>query len=205
MNFQFKQEDNTSNLTDKQKKDLKMGELCSEFGITEERLKEMIEQGKCRNEQQEEPNNAARNRAIVSPIERIESIQQTRSKQGTIDKDTRKRLHKYYKNGPIMKCQICKHKMPFDLPNNHGPYFECVELFPDINNAVLALCPTCAAKYKIFVKSNENMFQKLKDKFNTSMPQSYVDITLGTENTTIYFTNEHWWEIYFQLLIQDWM
>lgn len=163
MNFQFKQEDNTSNLTDKQKKDLKMGELCSEFGITEERLKEMIEQEKRRNEQQDKPNNAAR-----------------------------KQLREYYTKGHIMICQICQHIMPFDLPNGHGPYFECVELFPDINNAVLALCPTCAANYKIFVKSNENMCQELKNKFNTSMPQSSVDITLGTENTTIYFKKEHW-------------
>lgn len=196
-------EDNTSALTDQQKEALNIGEMFISAGIPKDRLKEIIEQEKRSNEQQEEPKNAARNRAIVSPNERIESIQQTRSKQGSINKNTRNRLREYYTENHMMKCQICRTKMPFDLPNNHGPYFECVELFADLPE-YLALCPTCAAKYQIFVKPNEDMCQKLRNKFDMSMPQSYVDITLGTENATIYFTNEHWSYIRLSLQLAEW-
>ena len=57
-------------------------------------------------------------------------------------------------------CQICCKAMPFKLPQTGEYYFEAVQIADHFSIEehclYLALCPLCAAKYKIFVKGNED-------------------------------------------------
>ena len=57
-------------------------------------------------------------------------------------------------------CQMCCKAMPFKLPRTGEHYFEAVQIadnFPIEDHCLyLALCPLCAAKYKVLVKQDED-------------------------------------------------
>ncbi|MEN7972685.1 MAG: ATP-binding protein [Verrucomicrobiota bacterium] len=62
-------------------------------------------------------------------------------------------------------CQMCQEEMPFKLRDGND-YFEAVQLFDDadkeMHQTYLALCPECAAKYKLLVKVNSSCVQTFK-------------------------------------------
>jgi len=82
----------------------------------------------------------------------------TRSVRTTApDGDPRVVLRDLYTNDfEQLICQICRDEMPFKMRNGEY-YFEAVQLSDDMDRELTepyrALCPTCAAKYKEFVKS----------------------------------------------------
>ena len=61
-------------------------------------------------------------------------------------------------------CQMCCKAMPFKLPRTGEYYFEAVQIadnFPKEDHCLyLALCPLCAAKYKILVKRDEDYLKE---------------------------------------------
>ena len=61
-------------------------------------------------------------------------------------------------------CQMCCKAMPFKLPRTGEYYFEAVQIadnFPIEDHCLyLALCPLCAAKYKVLVKGDEDFLKE---------------------------------------------
>ena len=62
-------------------------------------------------------------------------------------------------------CQMCCKAMPFKLPRTGKYYFEAVQIadnFPIEDHCLyLALCPLCAARYKVLVKRDEEYLKEL--------------------------------------------
>ncbi|HEX2995894.1 MAG TPA: hypothetical protein VHP14_13800 [Anaerolineales bacterium] len=101
--------------------------------------------------------------------ERLRSVRTTRE---SIDPTTQLREH-YTDEAGEMRCQICGKTMPFkDRSGKY--YFEAVEAFPaeyfakEHESQFLALCPTCAAMYKVFVKRDKSASQALYNKLKAS-------------------------------------
>ena len=107
--------------------------------------------------------------------------------------------NEYTNDDGIMICQICKNEMPFKKRNGEY-YFETVEIFKkEIFNKehpsqYIALCPVCAAKYKEFVKNDENAIQLLKMDILTTDSHE-VQIYLGDEETTLRFVEKHLFDL----------
>jgi hypothetical protein len=101
-------------------------------------------------------------------------------------------------------CQICKEEMPFKKRDGNY-YFEGQEIFDDehflyeIKVMYLALCPTCAAKYKEFVFINpnktsmEDIKQLLLDTESTDPVE--IPILMGKEKASISFVESHFIDI----------
>lgn len=66
----------------------------------------------------------------------------------------------YTNHQDVMVCQICRQAMPFKRPDGRY-YFEAVqiskELIVEEHTTYLALCPLCAAKYKVLVKNHKEL------------------------------------------------
>lgn len=105
--------------------------------------------------------------------------------------------NQYTNDESQMICQLCKKVMPFKKRDSELFYFEAVEAlskdyFPKEHEAqFLALCPLCAAKYKEFVKGDENamkgFLRALESEVNLEIP-----LSLGEEETSIRFVESHW-------------
>lgn len=100
-----------------------------------------------------------------------------------------------------MICQICKNEMPFRTRNGDY-YFEDVEVFDDFEKEIeqlhIALCPVCAAKYKLFIKSKDKneegeLERDEMNKFKSEILESNsqpIPIKLD-KSEKIYFTMKH--------------
>jgi hypothetical protein len=92
-------------------------------------------------------------------------------------------------------CQICKDEMPFKGRDSQD-YFESVEAFSkdysgkEHDAQHLALCPLCAAKYKEFIKKDDDSLVKLR-KLILKSSELELPITLGKEDATIRFVETH--------------
>lgn len=89
-----------------------------------------------------------------------------RTSRGAIDPDEWLR-NMYTNEKEQMVCQVCQNEMPFKKRNGNY-YFECIEvldrktLSKEHEPQFLALCPLCAAKYKEFVKHDEQALENMK-------------------------------------------
>jgi hypothetical protein len=110
--------------------------------------------------------------------------------------DPRYWLKSWYTNDDgQMICQLCADEMPFKKRDGEY-YFEAVEalgaeLFSKEHEAqFLALCPTCAAKYKEYVKADENALAALKQSL---LDSDGPDISIVIENasTILRFVEVH--------------
>lgn len=110
--------------------------------------------------------------------------------------DPTQQLREQYTNeDDQMICQICEEEMPFKKRDGEY-YFEAVEALsraylPKEHEAqFLALCPVCAARYKEFVKNDEDamegLHRVLKDSKNIEVP-----LKLGELETSIRFVDPH--------------
>ncbi len=105
----------------------------------------------------------------------------------------------YTDNENQLRCQICKYRMPFRKRNGEH-YFEAVEAFSkeylskEHEAQFLALCPLCAAKYKEFVKRDENAMKALYDALKSS-DKPEVPLALGEWETSLRFVETHWQDI----------
>lgn len=95
----------------------------------------------------------------------------------------------YTNSNGKMICQACKEELPFKLPTGKY-YFEAVELVPDspkrYREAYLALCPNHAAAY-LYANEQRSSIRELV----TAAESNEIEIALGGELTTLYFTQMH--------------
>lgn len=118
-----------------------------------------------------------------------------RTTKGTIDPNVWLRSQ-YTNEMGQMVCQICEKEMPFRGRDGEY-YFEAVEAlsedyFSKEHEAqFLALCPLCAAKYKEFVRRDENAMNDLKSALMNSK-ELKVSLQLGETKTSIRFVESHW-------------
>jgi hypothetical protein len=95
----------------------------------------------------------------------------------------------YTNNHGQMICQVCKDELPFKLPNG-AYYFEAVEVVTEsskrFREGFLALCPNHAAAYQ-YANSQKNSLLELI----ASASGNEISVTLGGNETTIYFTQVH--------------
>jgi len=92
-----------------------------------------------------------------------------------------------------MICQICEQEMPFKKRDGEY-YFEAVEALDTLpkeqHQNHLALCPLCAAKYKEFVKRDEDALQRCQTLI-IAADGDVVAIQLGGEDATLRFVASH--------------
>jgi hypothetical protein len=91
-------------------------------------------------------------------------------------------------NGQMI-CQVCKDELPFKLPSG-SYYFEAVELLENSTKryraTYLALCPNHAAAYQYANGQKSSMVELISTASTTE-----IEIDLGGQHTTIYFTGVH--------------
>jgi len=116
-----------------------------------------------------------------------------RVSKGLVDHASTWLKGKYTNKQGYMTCQICKQVMPFKKPNGEY-YFEAVEITDQSHieheELYLALCPTCAAKYKVFVKKDsEKMDEVTRSILKMEGPE--ININLDKPNASIRFVDVH--------------
>ena len=91
-------------------------------------------------------------------------------------------------------CQMCRKAMPFKLPRTGEYYFEAVQIadnFPVEDHCLyLALCPLCAAKYKVLVKRDEDYLKEFIWAIEVAEEQV---VPVGTDGSsgTVCFVESH--------------
>ena len=103
-----------------------------------------------------------------------------------------------------MLCQICQQEMPFKKDDGNY-YFEAVEVLDvkflnqhlsehhvpkELEALYLALCPTCAAMYKYFVKGSPETLDALTNQWMNS-ENLETPVQLGERETSIRFVEAH--------------
>jgi len=107
-------------------------------------------------------------------------------------------LKKFYTNeDEEMVCQLCQEEMPFKKRNGEY-YFEAVEMFnkdwfsKEHEAQYLALCPLCSAKYKEFVKRDEDNMEEFWDTLRKTPEHStLIPLQIGEEKKSIRFVQKH--------------
>ncbi|MBC8392408.1 MAG: hypothetical protein H8E17_07580 [Deltaproteobacteria bacterium] len=101
--------------------------------------------------------------------------------------------NQYTNDAGQMVCQICKEEMPFKKPDDQY-YFEAVEIIKQLHiereELFLALCPTCAAKYKVFVKNDKERTDKLIESI-LGMEGLEIPVQLDKFRASIHFVEAH--------------
>lgn len=126
-----------------------------------------------------------------------------RTSQDSIDRKTS--LIEWYTNeSGEMLCQICQQEMPFKKQDGDY-YFEAVEVLDvkflnqhlsdhhvpkELEAQYLALCPTCAAMYKYFVKGSPETLDALTNQWMNS-DNLETPVKLGERETSIRFVEVH--------------
>ncbi|MFA5484539.1 MAG: hypothetical protein WC252_08455, partial [Candidatus Cloacimonadaceae bacterium] len=108
-------------------------------------------------------------------------------------------LKNFYTNSNNeMVCQLCKKIMPFKKRNGEY-YFEAVELLTkeliskESEALYLALCPICAAKYKEYIKLDNNKSQDLIKRIRSS---EIEEIAIETDHPeTLKFNPPHYLDV----------
>ncbi len=117
-----------------------------------------------------------------------------RTTRGTIAPNTWLK-NQYTNDDDQMICQICKEEMPFRKRDGEY-YFEAVEAFleddfpKEYGAQFLALCPLCAARYKEFVKRDEEAMSSLHDDLKDS-DKLEIPLKLGEWETSLQFVETH--------------
>ena len=118
-----------------------------------------------------------------------------RTSRGSIDPSIWLR-NLYTNDSDQMLCQICKEEMPFRKRNGEH-YFEAVEALSleyfgkEQDAQFLALCPLCAAKYKEFVKRDEEQEETLYHALQNAEGLE-VPVKLEERETSVRFEERHW-------------
>lgn len=119
----------------------------------------------------------------------------SRSTRAEIDPTTYLK-NQYTNDSGQLICQVCYMEMPFKKRNGEY-YFEEVEalskdyLTKEYEAQFLALCPECAARYKEFLKRDENAMKNLYHALiNSTEPE--VPLKLGELETNLRFVETHW-------------
>jgi hypothetical protein len=106
-----------------------------------------------------------------------------------------------------MICQICQEELPFKKRDGNY-YFEAVEtlakqFFPKEYEAqFLALCPVCAARYKEFIKRDDELMEGLKELLINSDDPT-ISLQLGELAASIRFVDTHFLDLKVSLENED--
>ena len=124
---------------------------------------------------------------------------QVRTVRTTVDDiDQHTQLRQWYTNeSGQMVCQICEDEMPFKKRNGEY-YFEAVEaltgkyLSREHESQFLALCPLCSAKYKEFVKSNDETMTEVRQALiKMESDKLEVPLTFRESSASVRFVQTH--------------
>lgn len=106
---------------------------------------------------------------------------------------------KYRNSGHELICQCCREEMPFKINEYH--YFEAVQCVKNFNKLIkqnyLALCPTCAAKYKHARETNDDEMRRRLIENGSPVDSSSViiQVRLAGDDLTIEFVGTHWFDL----------
>lgn len=133
----------------------------------------------------------------AAPDKRYETSERSvRTTRSGIDRHTYLK-NQYTNEDRQLICQICEKEMPFKKSDGEY-YFEAVEALsrkylPKEHEAqFLALCPLCAAKYKEFVKRDEDAMGNLYDALKASDRPEVLLTLEESETNSLRFTEAHW-------------
>lgn len=135
-------------------------------------------------------------RALAAPEKSFEVKERSvRTSGGDAREIGRVYLMDLYTNGAgQMVCQACRDQMPFLLPDG-SPYFEAVallsELSVELSENRLALCPTCAAKWRHARETGESEVMAAIASSHTDA----IDVVLAGETASIKFVEMHFEDI----------
>lgn len=140
---------------------------------------------------------AAEDYQMATPINYETRERSVRVSCGSVD--AKPYLYNLYINDDEeLFCQICEKVMPFKYKGSY--YFEAVESLNDVvlsresEEKYFALCPTCAAKYKLFVKQDNKQMESFYDAilaYDSAKEPIRIPLNLGDEQTTIRFVQKH--------------
>ena len=148
-------------------------------------------------------------RSVPNKERRVRRVRQRAKKADPKTYDKRKRsvrtskpeippdvwLREMYTNqeGTIV-CQMCRKAMPFKLPRTGEYYFEAVQIadnFPIEDHCLyLALCPLCAAKYKMLVKRDEDYLREFISAIGVNEEQ-VVPVGMDGISCSVRFVESH--------------
>ena len=154
---------------------------------------------------QEESSNTERRRqriqrhySVAPPKSYEKHVRTVRTTEDSIDRHTQ--LRQWYTNeSEQMVCQICKDEMPFKKRDGEY-YFEAVEVLSkdylprELESQYLALCPLCAAKYKEFVKRDDQALTEVCQALTEMEKESdslEVPLTFGESSASVRFVQTH--------------
>jgi hypothetical protein len=210
---------NSQELVDKLAKEMGIDDLTVSDVEAIKRNKEAFDEWK---KTQEEPppfpskksNNPERRKEklreeVSNAPERSTSYRETsvRTTRGNVDPATY--LRQQYTINEKLVCQVCQNVMPFKKPDQEY-YFEAVEICTakffseelnsekELKALYLALCPVCAARYKIFVKGDIDAMRDLIRDMNDhdeNDDECEFSIEMGLEESTVRFTLNHLFDI----------
>lgn len=131
-------------------------------------------------------------------IETEKRERSVRTSNSGIKDSAKSKLRNRYTNtlNGNMICQICQNPMPFkDKADND--YFVARQLFSskifekEMDENYIALCPTCDAKYKVYMAQDDEKQNELKqDVIESKAEQTEFDIELD-DDYKIYFNKQH--------------
>jgi hypothetical protein len=127
--------------------------------------------------------------------EKVEQIVRVSSPPEGEKKQYYKELYTNDEN--IMVCQICRKEMPFKKPNKEYYFVTCEitintkkepsEVKTEAVQSYLALCPTCAAKYNVFVHTKPEEMSKICTQIKNTPPteseSTEIPVSLDKEQT----------------------
>jgi len=101
----------------------------------------------------------------------------------------------YTNDDQILVCQMCKNEMPFKLKDS-SYHFEAVQISDGLrkegHQLYLALCPICAAKYRILVKNDSTLLNDFTTAIKNSDGNLEIDIYLGINGPhKVHFVETH--------------
>lgn len=101
----------------------------------------------------------------------------------------------YTNDDQILVCQMCTNEMPFKLKNS-SYHFEAVQISDNLmkegHQLYLALCPVCAAKYRILVKRDSALLEDFITAIKTSDEVFEIPIDLGINGPhKVHFVEKH--------------
>ena len=108
-------------------------------------------------------------------------------------------ITQYTNDDGQMFCQLCQQELSIASfkKRNSEEYFECVEIFNhdkltiEFEAQFLALCPLCAAKYKEFIKRDEDASELLLEQL-MEHDNFRISLQLGEEQAVLRFVETHY-------------
>ena len=132
-----------------------------------------------------------------------ESVQRERSIQPNLSEEmalARAYLRSLYgKETGHMVCQCCHDRMPFEVKDQD--YFEAIQCIRGLDRHIyenrLALCPTCAARYRHARQTPdaELLRRIVSHQAPDTAPSVRIPVTLAGAEWNIHFVGKHWFDL----------